>query len=298
MSFAACDQHPERDASFRCEGCGKALCGECVKESHALILCALCGERALPLDQSRPATVKELKRQEAIERPYSLGEAFFYPFRGLGLYGYIATLVSWAFVSWIVAYSFGCGGWVLAFLFASLLIGLQFKIARTSAEGDTQLPDWPEYFAIRERIGDLLVYLWIAILQFALPVAYVSALGAERLTQPNLAYWIGFAFFWWLGTAMSIMALGAAAKYGGGAALRVDLHLKGFLAAGADAWTVANLTFVLGLGVLIVRALMSSVPLIGAAASGALGAYWLFTSAHLVGVVFRRHLLALDSLYD
>src|SRR5215203_7528349 len=141
----ACAQHPGVDAAFRCEGCEKLLCQDCIKKGHALLFCSACGERAMPLEAGQPATVREVTRRQAISKPYSFQEALFYPFRGVGLYMFLATLVSLGFVSFLLQYSGGCYSIVLAVGLWSLMIGLQFKIVRSTAEGENQLPDWPEY---------------------------------------------------------------------------------------------------------------------------------------------------------
>ncbi|MEJ2085409.1 MAG: B-box zinc finger protein, partial [Acidobacteriota bacterium] len=83
-----CERHPETTASFQCDGCGKYLCSECAEEGHRLFFCALCGERALPLEAEAPATTPEHKRVGKRDAPYSLQEALLYPFRGLGGYVY------------------------------------------------------------------------------------------------------------------------------------------------------------------------------------------------------------------
>ena len=192
----ACAQHPGVDAPFRCEGCGKLLCQDCIKKGHALLFCSLCGERAMPLDAGQPATVKEVARRQAISKPYSFQQALFYPFRGVGLYMFIATLVSLAFVSFLLQYSGGCYSIILAVGLWSLMVGLQFKIVRSTAEGDDELPDWPEYMDWGERIGDILIYLVIAILQF-FPVVAFTLLNMRKVLspEPSLLFWAGFALF-------------------------------------------------------------------------------------------------------
>ena len=104
----ACAQHPGVEAAFRCEGCAKLLCQDCIKKGHALLFCSLCGERAMPLEAGQPATVKEVARRQAISKPYSFQQALSYPFRGVGLYMFIAALLSLAFVSFLLQYSGGC----------------------------------------------------------------------------------------------------------------------------------------------------------------------------------------------
>lgn len=295
----ACAQHPGVDAAFRCEGCAKLLCQDCIKKGHALLFCSQCGERAMPLEAGQPATVREVARRQAISKPYSFQQALFYPFRGVGLYMFIAALVSLAFVSFLLQYSGGCYSIVLAVGLWSLMVGLQFKIVRSTAEGEDQLPDWPEYMDWGERLGDILIYLVIAVLQF-FPVVAFTLLNMGRLLspEPSLLFWAGFALFAWLGMAIGTVAFGAAGRFDRSSVMRVDLHLKALKIGGVDTVTATNMAFAIGISLFVVRALLQQVPYVGAAAAGVLGAYWTFTSAHLAGVLFRRHILELEKVYE
>lgn len=301
MSAQACSTHADRVAIYHCDGCDRTLCPDCVQQSHVLFLCRLCGERALPIGGVAPATVKEHAKRQKLSRAYSLPQAFLYPFRGLGLYLFLATLVTMAFVEFVGRFGLGCLAIFVVLGFWSLMVGIQFKIVDATARGDDELPDWPDYLSIGERIPDILAYVGIVLLQFGPLVAYFFLAGPERLftERPNLAYWIGFAVFGWLGAAIAIVALGAAGRFGPGAAVRIDLHFKAFVASGRDALVIADLVFVLGVIVWLARVtLTAAVPLAGAAVAGTLGAYWIFTSAHLAGLLVRRNSDAFEALYD
>jgi hypothetical protein len=300
MNASICSLHPGAAATHRCEGCERFLCPACVQSSHALLLCRTCGERALPLSDAHGATVKEVRRHEAVDRPYALGEAFFYPFRGPGKYMFLATLVSLAFVNVLMIFGFSCFPLVIAAAFGALLIALQFKIADTSARGDTELPDWPEYFEIVERVLDVLTYGFLALLQFAPLVAYAYLFASpEKLltTEPNPLFWLGFAICAWVGAAFWVVAFGAAGHYGRGAAFRLDLHVRALFGAKHDGLVFTNIVFPLGIAVLTARALLLALPFVGAAVSGVLGAYWLFLSAHLAGLIVRRNLRQFDRVF-
>lgn len=284
---------------FRCESCERALCAECVQESHALFLCRVCGERALPVSADGAATVRERRREDAIAQPYALSDAFVYPFRGLGKYLYLATLVSMAFVQF-VQLGWGCLPIVIAIAFWALLIGLQFKIVRTTADGDNELPDWPEYFDWRERFREIAAYLWVSFLQFAPLVAYSYLFGGDGFTlaEPSFVFWIGFAVVGWIGAGLALFGFAAAALSGGAAAMRIDRHLSGFVTGRGEAVTMTNLVFALGVAVFVVRSVLAQASIFGAAVAGVVGAYWLFTSAHLVGVLVRRRRSLFRELYS
>lgn len=295
----SCSLHPEAPATYRCDGCDQTLCDACVDAGHALFLCRRCGERALPLDAQRQAVVREQRFHEKLARPYGLRDAFLYPFRGMGLFGFLATLLSMAFVSFVLRFGIGCYPLLLALAFWSLLAGLQFKIARTTADGDTELPDWPEYFAWSERLAELVTYLALAVLQFA-PLALWVLLGASSGLlgfEPSLPFWIGFAACGWLGTTLWVVAFAATARFGGLTALRFDAHLRALRAAGGEGIAMANRVFAIGGLLFLLRGLLDGVPIAGAAAAGTVGAYWLFTSAHLSGLLYRRHRGEFESIY-
>jgi len=300
VSERRCRQH-QAVADYRCDGCSELLCDECIEEGHALLFCRLCGERALPLAADQPASSRERRRRRAVSRPYGLVEALGYPFRGSGKYLYAATLLTTAFL-------FVFPSWILRLIFAFLLAALQLKIVETTANGDDELPDWPDLMEFGERAWDMATWLVIYLLQIlpALPFAYVigrglldaATTGDAAALDPDLAFSLGTAATLWLGTALGVMAFGAAGAFGRLKVLSVHHHLRGFLLCRRDALVITNMIFGCGALVLVVRTLLETfMPLAGIPISGALGAYWLFVNAHLPGVLFRRHLFDLERLY-
>ncbi len=294
-----CAQHPDVPAVFRCDGCEKLLCGDCIRKGHALLFCTLCGERALPLNEGQPATVQQVKRHDAVTKPYSFSDALAYPFRGSGLLMFIVAVVSMMAVQLMTTFGFGLWRYFFAAAFWSLMIGLQFSIVRTTAEGQDELPEWPDYSDFGERVADILTYLGIALLQFG-PAALYLLLRMDTLVagEPGIFFWAVFALLAWLGAALATMAYGAAGRFNRPSILRLDLHTKGFVTGGADAVTAANLTFGLGAAFFVLRLALSGIPILGAILSGIVGAYWFFTSAHIAGVLFRRHIFTLEKMYE
>ena len=294
-----CAQHPNVAAMFRCDGCGKTLCGDCIRKGHALLFCGVCGERALPLNEGQPATVQQARRQEAVTKPYSFMDALAYPFRGSGLLMFIVAVVSMMLVQVLLTFGFGLWRYIFAAGFWSLMIGLQFSIVRTTAEGENELPEWPDYSDFGERVADILTYVGIALLQFG-PAALFVSLQMDTLVagEPGLVFWAIFALLAWLGAALATMAYGAAGRFNRPSILRLDLHTRGFFTGGADAVIAANLTFGLGTAFFVLRLALSEIPILGAILSGTVLAYWFFTSAHIAGVLFRRHIFTLEKMYE
>jgi hypothetical protein len=303
VSAPLCATHPQALAGFRCDGCGKLLCDDCVEESHRLLLCRLCGERALPLASAAPATVPERRQATppaAARVPYGIGKALLYPFRGSGLFLFVAALGTAGLVTFLVRFSFGCFAIVLWLGWVSLLIGIQFKIVATTARWEDELPDWPEYFSFGERMVEVLTFLAIALLNYGPVVAYLLVCGAAGvLARPSVPVWLGAAAMLWVGTALAVMAWGGAALHWRRSALRIDQHVRALWATGGDGLATVNLTFFL-LGVVVVaRAVLGErVPLLGVVLGGVVGIYWTFLAPHLVGLLFRRHAATLHAIYE
>lgn len=313
--MSQCSQHPDRSAGYHCESCGNHLCDECVDSGHALLFCRLCGEQALPLNAAgvggsstasagiastgsvAGSHVQARQRQKAVSGPYSFGEALFYPFRGLGAFLYVGAILAMLLLAYMPMSLIG--RLVLTFLFWSMMIGLQFKIIRTSAEGSVELPDWPEYGDFGERLLDIFAYLFATALLFG-PAGVLIWFGRSQVfsTEPNPLFWFLVALLGWLGAALSVVALGAAGRFHRFDVLRIPSHIKALRFTGADGITVANLTFGLGIAVYLLFLALQEIPYVGNIASFGLAAYWIFVSAHFVGVLMRRHIFVLEALYD
>ena len=294
----ACEKHPEVAASFQCDGCGKYLCSACAEEGHRLFFCALCGERALPLEAEAPATTLEHRRVGKRDTPYSLQEALLYPFRGLGGYVY------WSYVALLAIGTLpflGCIVLVFQIIIFLTLPGLLFSIVRTSAAGETELPDWPDWSDLGERFfewfGAVLAFL-VALAPAIVAVGLIGC-GAEEFVAgaPRCSLALGGGLI--VGAALWIPAFGAVAvTFSPWWALRIDLHIRALSAVGADAWKTYGLLVALLIARLLLAMISGPIPILGNLIDIAIGAYTLFVGAHLIGVMFRRHAAILDAIYS
>ncbi len=302
MRFAVndpvCETHPETTATFQCEACKKYLCPECAQEGHRLFFCSLCGERALPLDAEAPNTTIEHQRATKRSSAYSFQDALLYPFRGLGGYVY------WSYVALLVIGRIpiiGCIVFVVQILILLTLPGLLFSIVRSSAEGETELPDWPEWMDFGERFfewfGAILAFL-VALVPAVAAVLILRCDAQEFLdgvARCSLALGGGLI----LGAAIWIPAFGAVAvTFSPWWALRIDLHIKALLEVGSDAWKVFGLLATLVTARVLVSMTFSQIPVLGSIIEIAIGAYTLFLGAHLIGILFRRHADTLETIYS
>jgi hypothetical protein len=216
-----------------------------------------------------------------------------YPFRGMGAYLYAATLA-------VTALLFILPSCLLRGLFMVLLASLQLSIVRATAEGEDELPDWPDWTEPGERLMDVAVWLAASMLQFLGVGLLVSMTGTLEVAfgAPSWGFWLSAAVLLWLGTAMGLMAFGAAGTFDRIKVVSVPTHVLGFCRLGAEAVNITNWVFGLGAVVLVARSALESMhPLIGIPLSGALGAYWMFVQPHLAGVLFRRNYEILEASY-
>jgi len=104
-----------------------------------------------------------------------------------------------------------------------------------------KLVSWPEYLKIGGMLMDFVTWIAIHLLQFApLLVLFWAVDEASLLAKPNLPFWIAVALALWVGSALGVMAFGAAGSAGRLRALALHLHVRGFFRAGGDAVKATN----------------------------------------------------------
>lgn len=238
---------------------------------------------------------------------YGFADAFAYPFRGAGAYGFLGLLA----LTWLLDLAgavpfFGIAAGVAGTLFG-LLVGLLlprflFAVAATTAEGEDELPDWPD-FDVWELFGGAVHLLAIGVLCL-LPAwgllqlagcGFVDLLlGRASLGACLAALAGGFA----LAVALWVPAFGAGAVYRTPwLFFRLDLHARAVaVAPGEWALVVALVAGLLVAGTAL-PLVLSFVPLVGSLAASAVQLYALFLGAHLTGVWFRRHPAEMERAY-
>ena len=309
MTESTCATHVGAAAAFRCDGCGRLLCPDCVEEGHRLLFCRLCGERALPLAAGEPATVPARQRtaQRAAAARYGFADALIYPLRGTGGHGFLGLVALIWLLELAAAFPlFGIVAGIVGSIFALavllLLPRFLFAIAATTARGDDELPDWPD-FDLWELIGGAIHFLAIGILCLLPAWALLDLagcglrevfLGHASLGACLAALAAGFV----LAVALWVPAFGAAAVYQSPwLFFRLDLHARAVAAApGEWAQAVAMIAALLVLGT-VLPALLAFLPLVGSLAATTVQLYALFLGAHLAGVWFRRRPETMERVY-
>ncbi len=297
MASPVCAAHPEREAAFHCEGCDRALCAECVEEGHRLWFCRHCRERALPFGGGAATTPASRAREIRLARPFSIVGALGYVLRGGGytLAGYVLFLT----VSDLIP---GFGALLPPLLITLILPGFLLEIVRTSADGDDDMPEWPDPTEFTARVTDWLQS--IAVVLTALLPAWVARriagcdVESFLVADPGrcaLATGIGIL----LGFAIALFGFGAVGTWQSGwLALRLDLHVEALLVGTRGQALLVMLPIALLLAAAgVIARLAAGVPLLGTALIHAAVGYALFTTAHLAGALFRVHRERLERIY-
>jgi len=303
MPSQSCVTHPGAAATFRCDGCGRLLCSACVDHGHRLLFCRHCRERALPLDASLPATVPALRLAAVRARPTSWLEALGYPLRGQG------SMLFWAYLGLMMAFVLLAavpGTWVLVLflraVIAFLIPGLLYAIVRRTAEGDDELPDWPDFGDLGERLHEMFTFLGTIAVAFV-PAALalrlsgcdiLALLGAEEAARCRWELAAGLI----LGLPLAVPMFGSLAVYEHiDLLLRLDLHVRALAAAGRDGVSTILLTYAVLAASRLLGFALHGFPLLGGVLAAGVAAYGTFAGAHVVGLMFRKHAAALDAIY-
>lgn len=256
----------------------------------------------MPLAVETPAVATEFRRATRREAPYSLRDALMYPFRGLGgfvYWGYVLVLA--VFMVLATFPGLGCAVLLMRFFILLMLPGLLFAIVRSTADGETELPDWPDWSEGGQRLwewfGAILVFLVSTVPLVA--ILYLLGCGPEELGELRLHCSVALLLGSIVGAALWVPAFGAVAvEWTPWVALRVDLHLRALVTVGADAWKTLGFLVALLAARQILGLILLQIPLLGGLAQILVATYTLLMGAHFVGLLFRRHAVTLDAIYN
>jgi hypothetical protein len=168
---ALCKFHPRTRARFLCPQCRHTFCDFCVSTrpdgDSTRRFCRACGGECVPVQVP----------VQRVERPAGffaqLPGAFTYPFRGSGVVLLVAGTVFFLVVSYVASIgAIGPYGVVVSAIVGVCLAGYLFSYAKrivaSSANGEADPPDWPDFSDWREDIlmpfGQLVALL---VLTFA-----------------------------------------------------------------------------------------------------------------------------------
>ena len=225
-----------------------------------------------------------------------------YPFRGLGGYvywSYVALMVILLAIGMVPGA--GCAAAMVQLLVFFTLPGLLFAVVRTSARGETELPDWPDWSDFGERVLEWFGTILAFVVSMVPAIAAVLLLGcgAEEFLQGETRCGLALGGGLLLGAAIWIPAFGAVAEtFSPWWALRIDLHVRALVEVGVDAWKTFGLLVVLMTARVLVGAILAPIPLLGGILQIAISMYALLVGAHFIGLLFRRNAYTLDRIYS
>jgi hypothetical protein len=247
-----------------------------------------------------PATAPERERHRRLLAAYGPREALGYPLRGLGQY---------LFFGWIAIATLrhlpgplGFWPWVVSLAVAVLAPGLLLAIVRTTMEGATELPDWPDFFEAGERMSEIGACVLLAVVAMLPAIALLGFVGCRPETVVAGAW---AASCWWavfVGIAAGVpLGLGGlatvAVTQSAWSALRLDLHLRLLAATAPDSWRAAGSVAGLLIASEVLQLVLRPLPVVGGIAAAALGIYGVLLAPHLLGLVLRRRMPAVEGLY-
>lgn len=175
-----CSLHPEAPALYRCDGCGLHLCAECVEPRTHIVLCASCGELAVPL----PADLAEEEPEPApaalpLETRAGLVDLLRYPLHGRQgvLFWILSVLLTGVAALTGTSNELGCVALLPFALLVVLFPGLLADVTRTAAAGLGDLLEWPDYRSPGGRARELLLYFLVSGLALVPVSALLAGLG-------------------------------------------------------------------------------------------------------------------------
>jgi hypothetical protein len=305
-----CHAHPLKPAGFRCEGCARLLCDACVVEGHRLLLCPVCGERAVALAAAGPATVKERDdaRRVRAAAAYGWTDLLRYCLRGDGAWTFWVAVALFLLLRFFAAAAAVAPPAqmllpaALAFLLLVVLVwtvpALLARIVRATLDGRNEVPDWGPAHDYGERQRDLLALLLAALVAVAPSLAVLRILGCVPAARLAPECWAAVAATLPVGIPLGCLGFGAFAAFERLTLVpRIDLHVRVILALGARAWTTAGGIAAGVIGALVAGRLLAFVPVAGAVAQTVLLVWTLLTGAHAVGVLLRRAPQRVEALY-
>ncbi|MEW6161550.1 MAG: FHA domain-containing protein [Verrucomicrobiota bacterium] len=211
-----CVQHSETLATLECMKCGQYFCTSCVREMKG-------GRTRLQFCPSCGGTCAEIGWRDRVQKKEAtffarIPSAFRYPLRKDGWILLAGGALLYAFMSWLTGSRYG--GLIrglsfgLAALFTGYLFNFMQRIAVTSAQGEEQMPTWPEFTDYyQDMIQPLLLLMGATVVSFApligCLIAVANGVGlVQILIVPSIL--LGIFYF-----PMSLLAVSLADSFGG-----------------------------------------------------------------------------------
>jgi hypothetical protein len=192
-ALAMCRNHPRAIARLQCGQCRSYYCDLCVSVLPGGRFCRRCGGQCLDLNPDVRLQVEDIPEFFAAMR-----SAFAYPFQGDGWILIIAGGLFFTVLG-LSRYVMGFGFLVMAAALvvsvfaAGYLFSYLQRIITTSAAGEKQLPDWPDFSGFDDVIGPCLQF-GAAIFGCFLPAIAVLILAGSDSEWAGQLIWPALLF--------------------------------------------------------------------------------------------------------
>ena len=301
-----CRQHPDAEAWYRCQGCGRLLCDDCVDVLSRIAVCRLCGELARPLEtdgagnSGASSGVGPARRGRTGAAP-GLVDHLRYPLRdrqGVVLAA-CTVLLAAPVAAEILLPAASCLLFVPRFLLALLLPGIVSDVARASADGLPGLPEWPRYPG--GRTGELVRFVVAGFLALLPGNTLLRWSGcAEEVVAsgrlPPLCNLLVAAALW-LGAVLWVPLFGAGILRARlGAVLHFPAHGRVLRRHGRELMATGSLAAAPLVLAVVPRTVAPSTPVAGVL-EVAFALYGAILGGHLVGRYLLRHREELERRY-
>lgn len=186
-----CSKHARKPAIYICRNCRSEFCTECVRTRKislgVRIYCPVCGGYCEDI-----GTFEQKVAGQAVTRERSrnlflcLHEVFGYPLRASGIFLLFGGSILLGGYQFMMAWAsrvgpFGIGAIILyTFLFMGYFTAYLHKIVQASANGEQELPDWPDFSSIWDDIGQPALHMiGVFLISFGPVQYYLYSRGSE-----------------------------------------------------------------------------------------------------------------------
>jgi len=298
MDWPTCRNHANVPAAYRCAACGEHFCDQCIKTHRTggveVCICPLCGGQGVSV---------RLEPQVPPGRPKAflakLPETFVYPLRGPGKY----LILSGAIFFWLlgvlkaflmalpVPYLGAIASGAIGLFVGGYLGAYVLSIVGTSARGDDEPPEWPDF----SNWWDDVLRPWLLILA-------AVALSLLPMSLCLLAYHLGYLHStraaWVLGIAGAVylpMGVLGVVLFEGPEGMSPLVVIPSIVKVGPAylvAWLVLAACF--GIESAIGGHLIAPIPIIGPLLAYIVFLYFLMAEMRVLGLIYNCYERRLD----
>ncbi|MFA6135152.1 MAG: DUF4013 domain-containing protein [Phycisphaerae bacterium] len=245
-----------------------------------------------PAESSKPVVA-----ESAEPRPFfvQIGGAFLYPLKGNGpwlILGYVLFMIA----SYLLSYAQGTGATILSLLIPSYLCAYVFKIVLTTADGEAEPPDWPDFAHFWEEIVQP-AGLFIGSLLFCALPAIAYAISKVSFSDEGDPHFNGSMHMvrslLVVGCVFLPMAVLSAAMHDSLRGLNPLLILGAIIKIPLQ-YAVAVMALLLVLALSVAAGSLLQIPLVSIVAYCAIVLYAMMVEARIIGLIYAANATRLN----